>query len=87
MGEIYLQKIVRECSFGAQCFLTTSSFEGPQVRLVLNEATFPLFFCEKSIEDKRYGTCSLDEFARANEYSTRIQYKSETWNSTCQPDD
>ncbi|KAI9571335.1 phosphoglycerate mutase-like protein [Boletus coccyginus] len=68
-------------------FTCKKSFEGPQVRLVLNEATFPLFFCEKSIEDKRYGTCSLDEFARANEYSTKIQYKSETWNTTCQPDD
>ncbi|KAG8217722.1 hypothetical protein J3R82DRAFT_5880 [Butyriboletus roseoflavus] len=73
--------------FGAQLFsLTTSSFQGPQVRLVLNGATFPLSICEKSTKDKRYGTCLLDEFIRANEYSTSLQYKSDSWNTTCEID-
>jgi acid phosphatase len=63
--------------------LTTSSFEGPQVRLVLNGATFPLSICEQSEEDREYGTCSLDEFVRANNYSMSVEYKSEIWNATC----
>jgi acid phosphatase len=63
--------------------LTASSFEGPQVRLVLNGATFPLSICEQSEEDREYGTCSLDEFVRANEYSMNVEHKSEIWNATC----
>ncbi|KAF8559780.1 phosphoglycerate mutase-like protein [Imleria badia] len=68
-------------------FTCKKSFEGPQVRLVLNGATFPLFICENSMEDKIYGTCSLAEFARVNEYSANMQYKSESWNTTCEIDD
>ena len=64
----------------------TSSFKGPQVRLLLNGATFPLFICEKSLKDRTYGTCSLNDFVRANRYSTNIQYKSESWNTTCELD-
>ncbi|KAF8136585.1 phosphoglycerate mutase-like protein [Boletus edulis] len=67
-------------------FTCKKSFEGPQVRLVLNGATFPLFICAKSKADKRYGTCSLDEFARANEYSTHVHYKDESWNTACDID-
>ncbi|KAN0077086.1 Histidine phosphatase superfamily [Tylopilus felleus] len=67
-------------------FTCKTSFEGPQVRLVLNGATFPLFICQKSTADKIYGTCSLDEFASANEYSTNIQYRDESWNTTCEID-
>ena len=63
--------------------LTTSSFEGPQVRLVLNGATFPLSICEQSEEDREYGTCSLVEFVRANEYNLNVEYNSEMWNATC----
>ncbi|KAI9566387.1 phosphoglycerate mutase-like protein [Boletus coccyginus] len=64
-------------------FTCKKSFTGPQVRLVLNGATLPLSICEQSRKDRRYGTCSLDEFVRANEYSLNVEYKSEIWNATC----
>ena len=61
-----------------------SSFKGPQVRLLLNGATYPLSICEHSEKDKKYGTCSLDAFVQANEYSMDVQYHSTTWNATCE---
>ncbi|KIJ16939.1 hypothetical protein PAXINDRAFT_168380 [Paxillus involutus ATCC 200175] len=65
-------------------FSCKKSFEGPQIRLLLNRATFPLTICEKSEGDRRYGTCALGEFVKANEYSTSIDYHSESWNATCE---
>lgn len=84
MGEIHMQEVV--CAIPARIIvftLTTSSFTGPQVRLMLNGATLPLSICEQSRKDRKYGTCSLDEFVRANEYSLNVEYKSEIWNATC----
>lgn len=60
------------------------SFEGPQVRLVLNGATLPMSFCEESVNDKTYGTCSLDSFVRKNAFSVNAEYHSQTWNATCE---
>lgn len=65
--------------------LMTSSFKGPQVRLVLNGATFPLSICNQTEKDREYGTCSLEEFVRANAYSMEVAYHSKTWNATCGP--
>ncbi|KAH0837768.1 phosphoglycerate mutase-like protein [Lanmaoa asiatica] len=65
-------------------FTCQKSFEGPQVRLMLNGVTLPLSICEKSEKDKKYGTCSLDEFVLANEYSVSVEYQSQVWNATCE---
>ncbi|KAF8435759.1 phosphoglycerate mutase-like protein [Boletus edulis BED1] len=67
-------------------FTCKQSFEGPQVRLVLNGVTFPLSICQKCGKDKKYGTCSLNEFVRANEYSRNVEYHSQIWNATCELD-
>ncbi|KAF9227673.1 phosphoglycerate mutase-like protein [Gyrodon lividus] len=65
-------------------FSCKKSFAGPQIRLLLNRATFPLTICDKSEEDRKYGTCALSEFVKANEYSRSIHYHSESWNATCE---
>jgi acid phosphatase len=64
-------------------FLRASSFEGPQVRLLLNGATYPLTICEDSDEDVEYGTCSLAAFVEANKWSMEVEYNSDFWNTTC----
>ncbi|KAL4067171.1 histidine phosphatase superfamily [Scleroderma yunnanense] len=64
-------------------FTCTKSFDGPQIRLLLNSATYPLAMCQKSLRDRRFGTCSLDEFVAANSYSTSIHYGDATWNASC----
>ncbi|KAN0100054.1 Histidine phosphatase superfamily [Tylopilus felleus] len=64
-------------------FTCKNSFEGPQVRLVLNGATYPLSICEESEKDKQYGTCSLDAFVQANAYSMTVEYGNEIWKTTC----
>ncbi|KAG9308985.1 histidine phosphatase superfamily [Chiua virens] len=65
-------------------FTCDTSFDGPQVRLLLNGATFPLSICEASEDDKSYGTCSLDNFVSANEFSLNVAYHSAVWNATCE---
>ena len=87
MGEVYMQDIVRNLLLAIVIVLMISSFEGPQVRLVLNGATFPLYICEKSEKDRKYGTCSLEEFIRANKYSLNVEYRSKLWDATCELDD
>jgi len=57
-------------------------FNGPQIRLVLNDATFPLSICGQDM-DAAFGTCSLDTFIKVNNYSTSIRFQDETWNATC----
>ncbi|KAF9222916.1 phosphoglycerate mutase-like protein [Gyrodon lividus] len=77
----------KQTPFAAQMiwekFTCENSFEGPQVRLLLNDATYPLSICEKTHEDRKYGTCSLEEFVRANRKSANIYYGDATWNATC----
>ncbi|KAG6333295.1 hypothetical protein ID866_5791 [Astraeus odoratus] len=68
-------------------FSCKKSFDGPQVRLLLNGETFPLSICQKSLKDKKYGTCSVSEFVEANTFSTNIHYGDETWNAACVKDD
>ncbi|KAI0073451.1 phosphoglycerate mutase-like protein [Panus rudis PR-1116 ss-1] len=62
-------------------FSCSRSFKGPQVRLVLNDAPFPLSICKKM--DKTYGTCSLDDFVASNAKATSLQWGDATWNATC----
>ncbi|KAI6119239.1 phosphoglycerate mutase-like protein [Pisolithus croceorrhizus] len=64
-------------------FTCKNSFQGPQVRLLLNGETYPLAPCQKSLKDVRFGTCSLSEFVKANVFSTNIRYGDETWNAAC----
>ncbi|KAG1875199.1 phosphoglycerate mutase-like protein [Suillus tomentosus] len=63
-------------------FTCTSSYDGPQIRLILNDATMPLTICGQGM-DPTLGTCSLDTFVNANHYSTSIRFRDETWNATC----
>lgn len=73
--------------FGAQMvwekFSCASSFAGPQIRLVLNEATFPLTTCMQSRADKTYGTCGMGNFVKANAASTAIAWGDAAWNASC----
>ncbi|TFK49614.1 phosphoglycerate mutase-like protein [Heliocybe sulcata] len=64
-------------------FTCSSSFQGPQIRLVLNDAPLPLTTCAQSKEDKAYGTCSFDAFVSSNNFSTSISWGDAAWNSTC----
>ncbi|KAH7913719.1 phosphoglycerate mutase-like protein [Hygrophoropsis aurantiaca] len=66
-------------------FTCSKSFEGSQVRLVLNEATFPLTICARTDDDKSYGTCSLGAFVAANQRSTDIELGDKRWNDACGP--
>ena len=56
-----------------------SSFDGPQIRLVLNEDTYSLLSCAKTTQDHKYGACSLEAFVKANEFSTSISFGGDTW--------
>ncbi|KAI6045755.1 phosphoglycerate mutase-like protein [Pisolithus marmoratus] len=64
-------------------FSCKKSFHGPQIRLLLNSATYPLTICQKSFKDKEFGSCSLKEFIRANELSRKIHYNNTAWNTSC----
>ncbi|KAG0697610.1 phosphoglycerate mutase-like protein [Suillus ampliporus] len=66
-----------------ESFTCEKSFDGPQIRLVLNEETYPLRICAETKEDRRYGTCSLDAFTRANQFSTNIKFGDDTWQAAC----
>lgn len=66
-----------------ESFTCKESFDGPQIRLVLNEETYPLRTCEKTKRDRRFGTCSLDAFIRANQFSTDIEFGDDTWQAAC----
>ncbi|OAX34165.1 phosphoglycerate mutase-like protein [Rhizopogon vinicolor AM-OR11-026] len=64
-------------------FTCKKSFNGPQIRLVLNEETYPLLSCAKTMQDRKYGTCSLEAFTRVNEFSTSISFGDDTWEAVC----
>ncbi|KIJ66951.1 hypothetical protein HYDPIDRAFT_85676 [Hydnomerulius pinastri MD-312] len=64
-------------------FTCSSSFAGPQIRLMLNDAVLPLTICSKTRQDRSYGTCALDAFVSANNFSTSVQWGDATWNATC----
>lgn len=64
-------------------FSCKKSFHGPQIRLLLNSATYPLTTCQKSFKDKEFGSCSLKEFISVNQFNLNIHYGDETWNATC----
>ena len=62
-------------------FSCASSFEGPQIRLVLNDAPFPLSTCARM--DKHYGSCSLADFVKSNAASAQHSWGDARWNATC----
>ncbi|KAG1891093.1 phosphoglycerate mutase-like protein [Suillus subluteus] len=66
-----------------ESFTCKESFDGPQIRLVLNEETYPLRTCAETKQDRRFGTCSLDAFKRANQFSTDIEFGDDTWQAAC----
>ncbi|KAG2111630.1 phosphoglycerate mutase-like protein [Suillus discolor] len=66
-----------------ESFTCKESFDGPQIRLVLNEETYPLRTCAETKKDRRFGTCSLDAFTRANKFSTDIEFNDDTWQAAC----
>ena len=88
LGEILMQDIVRDIRplwlFTIVDHVDIRSFKGPQIRLLLNSATYPLHMCQKSFKDKKYGTCSLEEFVKANSYSTNVHFHDKTWNASCE---
>ncbi|KAL4266713.1 histidine acid phosphatase family protein [Pleurotus pulmonarius] len=73
--------------FGGQMvfekFTCSRSFEGPQVRLILNEATYPLTPCIQSARDAKYGTCSLSNFIQSNQFSMSIEFGDAQWAASC----
>ncbi|OJA20393.1 hypothetical protein AZE42_05353 [Rhizopogon vesiculosus] len=64
-------------------FTCKEFFDGPQIRLVLNEETYPLLSCAKTMRDRKYGTCSLEAFTGVNEFSTSISFDDDTWEAVC----
>lgn len=71
--------------FGAQMvwekFECTSSFEGPQIRLVLNDAPLPITVCKNM--NQRLGSCSLDDFVTSQAAARNVSWGDATWNATC----
>ncbi|KAF9493135.1 phosphoglycerate mutase-like protein [Pleurotus eryngii] len=64
-------------------FSCSSSFSGPQIRLILNEAPFSLETCIKSKKDAEYGSCSFDNFVQANSFSRSVKYGDAAWTQAC----
>ncbi|KAI0649365.1 phosphoglycerate mutase-like protein [Trametes meyenii] len=62
-------------------FTCKTSFRGPQVRLVLNDAPFPLATCKRM--DKHLGSCALDDFVAAHAESAKRTWGDAAWNATC----
>ncbi|RPD61200.1 phosphoglycerate mutase-like protein [Lentinus tigrinus ALCF2SS1-7] len=62
-------------------FSCTASFEGPQIRLVLNDAPFPLATCRHM--DRKYGSCALDDFVVSHADSIAYSWGDARWNATC----
>lgn len=64
--------------FGAQMvwekFTCTSSFNGPQIRLIMNDSPFPLSACAGTEQDGAYGSCSFDKFVDSNALSTSVSW-------------
>ncbi|KAH8099980.1 phosphoglycerate mutase-like protein, partial [Cristinia sonorae] len=73
--------------FGAQMtwekFTCTQSLSPrtPQIRLLLNQTPFPLSICSKM--DKKFGTCSLQDFVNANKGALALKWGDSNWNTTC----
>ncbi|KAJ6624028.1 histidine phosphatase superfamily [Mycena sp. CBHHK59/15] len=66
-----------------QKFSCTSSFKGPQIRLLLNDAPFPLPACAASHADTAHGSCAFERFVKTNSFSTNITWGDAAWNATC----
>ncbi|KAL0948620.1 hypothetical protein HGRIS_010429 [Hohenbuehelia grisea] len=77
----------QQVPFGAQMiwekFTCSSSFKGPQIRLVLNDAPFPLRSCARTSADSRFGSCAFESFVKANSASTSLKWGDAAWNATC----
>lgn len=64
-------------------FSCSSSFKGPQVRLVLNEAPVPLTMCKHA--DKKLGSCALADFVSATSKQAAVTWGDAAWNAACAP--
>lgn len=62
-------------------FTCSSSFKGPQIRLVLNEAPMPLTTCKNM--NKKYGSCALSDFVSAHAQAAKVSWGDATWNASC----
>ncbi|CDO74896.1 hypothetical protein BN946_scf184988.g3 [Trametes cinnabarina] len=62
-------------------FTCAASFKGPQVRLVLNDAPFPLSTCVRV--DRRYGSCAVADFVASYKASAARKWGDAVWNATC----
>lgn len=62
-------------------FTCISAFTGPQIRLILNESPFPLVTCANM--NKEYGTCSLEDFVKANAAAAALKFGDSNWKSIC----
>ncbi|KAK0446262.1 histidine phosphatase superfamily [Armillaria borealis] len=73
--------------FGAQMvwekFTCTSSFNGPQIRLIMNDSPFSLSACAGTEQDRSYGSCSFNKFVDSNAFSTSVTWGDAIWNATC----
>ncbi|KAI0366123.1 phosphoglycerate mutase-like protein [Pilatotrama ljubarskyi] len=58
-----------------------SHARGPQVRLLLNDAPFPLSTCAHM--DKKFGSCSLEDFVASHKASAERKWGDAVWNATC----
>ncbi|KAJ7106225.1 phosphoglycerate mutase-like protein [Mycena epipterygia] len=61
----------------------SSCGKGPQIRLLLNDAPFPLPACAHSSFDAAHGSCAFDAFVKSNGFSTGIKWGDAAWNATC----
>ncbi|KIK81841.1 hypothetical protein PAXRUDRAFT_155149, partial [Paxillus rubicundulus Ve08.2h10] len=59
------------------------SFDDLQIRFVLNEETSPLHTCQRTKDDYKYVTCSLEAFIWANECSTKIHFADPVRDVSC----
>ncbi|KZV78230.1 phosphoglycerate mutase-like protein [Exidia glandulosa HHB12029] len=82
-------KTSEQVPFGAQMLWErfTCSSKGlgagkPQVRLLLNDAPVPLASCSKG-DGKRFGTCSVGEFVKANQKAASVQWGDASWVAAC----
>ncbi|QRV88868.1 histidine phosphatase family containing protein [Ceratobasidium sp. AG-Ba] len=82
-----LWRTTYQVPFGTQMlfekFSCSSSAQGPQIRLVLNDSPFPMPACAKTSLDRKLGACSLDAFVKANAGNTAISWGDAKWNTTC----
>jgi acid phosphatase len=76
----------KQVPFAAQMtwekFSCASSFEGPQVRLILNDEVLPLTTCASG-HGKKYGSCGFEEFQETYKKQLAVRWGDAMWNASC----